>query len=167
MMCIMKTYENVEEVLKDVLEKYGFPEANVEEQKTPEGEFPGKMFVLRVSEEESGFLIGQYGNNLQALQHLARMIVSKKFPELAQSVFCLDVNDYRKKRDQNVVEMARSAAREADREKKSVTLRPMSSYERRLVHMELSKEKNVITRSIGEKEDRRIVVEPITEKKSV
>lgn len=157
----MKTYENIEGVLREVLEQYGFPEASIEEMGGVDGGFPGKVLVVRVPEEESGFLIGQYGNNLQALQHVVRMIVARRFPELSEQVFCIDVNEYRKKRDQNVIDSARSAAREADRERRSVTLRPMSSYERRLVHMELAKEKNVTTRSIGEKEDRRIVVEPI------
>lgn len=157
----MKTYESVKDILREVLEQYGFPEVAIEEENSLEGEFPGKLFILRVSEEESGFLIGQYGNNLQALQHIVRMAIARKLPELAQQTFRVDVNDYRKKRDQNVIDVARSAAREAAREKKSVTLRPMSSYERRLVHMELSKEKNIVTRSVGEKEDRRIVVEPI------
>lgn len=157
----MKTYENIKGVLKEVLERYGFPKVTIEEAGAVDGGFPGKVFVVRVPEEESGFLIGQYGNNLQALQHVVRMIVARRFPELADQAFCIDVNEYRKKRDQNVIDLARSAAREADREKRSVTLRPMSSYERRLVHMELAKEKNVTTSSVGEKEDRRIVIDPI------
>lgn len=162
----MKTYEDVQEFLKELLEIFGFPNITVEEADSSEGEFFEKVFILHVSEEDSGFLIGQFGNTLRALQHVVRMLIAKKFPEYAQQNFRIDVNDYRKKRDQNVVELARSVAREVFREKKEKLLRPMSAYERRLVHMELSKERNVITRSVGEGDDRRIIVEPIVEEQS-
>jgi len=56
--------------------------------------------------------------------------------------------------------MAKNSAQQALNEKRVVVLRPMSSYERRLVHMELSKNIEVITESIGEGEDRRIVIKP-------
>ena len=57
--------------------------------------------------------------------------------------------------------MAKNIANQAIMEKKSFILRPMSPYERRLVHLELSKNKEVSTESIGEGEDRRIVIKPL------
>ena len=108
---------------------------------------------------DSNFLIGQHGINLQALQHLARLIVRKNVPEKIR--FTLDINNYREQKNQSVMQQARQAAEEAVTLGKSVFMTPMSTYERRLVHLELSKNLNVTTESIGEGEDRKIVVKPI------
>jgi spoIIIJ-associated protein len=94
------------------------------------------------------------------------MMIGKMFPDTIGSVLFLDVNDYRKKKDQSVIELARSASRDAEKGGITVTLRPMSAYERRLVHLELSKEKNVITESIGEGNERRIMVRPLAREES-
>jgi spoIIIJ-associated protein len=162
----MKQDKNIASILEELLDKYGFSGVRVEEVISAGGNVPSKTFILHVAEEESRFLIGQFGNNLQALQHIARMMVGKMFPDTMGSVLFLDVNDYKKKKDQSVIELARSASRDAEKEGVAVTLRPMSAYERRLVHLELSKEKNVITESFGEGTERRIVVRPLTRKES-
>lgn len=165
--------ENIEEkksvvsIIEDVLFCYGFPNVRVEEVISSGGNSFSKTFILHTSEEDSRFLIGQYGNNLQALQHILRMIVGKTTKNPMDSVLLIDINDYRRKKEQSVIDLARMVAREAEKEGKSVTLRPMSAYERRLVHMELSKEKNVTTESIGEGDTRRIVVRPINIKEFV
>ena len=157
----MKQDKNIAGVLEELLGMYGFSGVRVEEVLSTGGNTPSKTFILHVSEEESRFLIGQFGNNLQALQHIVRMMVGKMFPDTMGSVLFLDVNDYRKKKDQSVIDFARSASRDAEKSGKSITLRPMSAYERRLVHLELSKEKNVITESVGEGKERRIIVRPL------
>ncbi len=155
-------------ILEELLEKYGFSDVRIEETISSGSNSSSRTFILHVSEDDSRFLIGQYGNNLQALQHIARMMVGKSFPDDSWATFFLDVNDYRRKKDQSVIDLAKTASREAEKEGKVVVLRPMSAYERRLVHLELSKEKNVTTESVGEGDDRRIVVRPlnITETKA-
>lgn len=157
----METHVTVAEVLQEILAQYGFSGAVVEETVSAKNSFPSKTYIVRVAEEDSRFLIGQFGNNLLALQHVARMIVGKKFPELAEEVFFVDINDYRKKKDQSIIDLARTASREAEKSGEPVLLRPMSAYERRLVHMELSKETKVITESVGEGDERRIAVKPV------
>lgn len=117
-------------------------------------------FICNVKTEDSSYLIGQYGVNLQALQHLARVIVRKKAEE--KSDFILDVNFYRKERNESIASLAKNMAEKAVLEKKTVTLRPMSPYERRLVHIELAENKKITTESIGEGEDRQVVIKPIS-----
>jgi len=107
---------------------------------------------------DSNFLIGQHGINLQALQHLARLIVRKHIPEKIR--FTLDINKYRQQKNQSIIEQARSAAQEAISQSRSVFLQPMTTYERRIVHLELSTNSNVVTESIGEGESRKIVIKP-------
>ena len=110
------------------------------------------------TESESNFLIGQNGDNLQALQHLVRLIVRNQTDE--RSRFTLDVNSYKKEKNDSIVYLAKDMAEKTMNERKAMVLRPMSAYERRLVHMELSENKDVITESIGEGEERKIVIKP-------
>jgi spoIIIJ-associated protein len=110
------------------------------------------------TDTDSNFLIGQHGINLQALQHLARLIVRKHIPEKIR--FTLDINKYRQQKNQTIIQQAQQAAREAISQGRSVFMDPMTTYERRIVHLELSKNSEVITESIGEGESRKIVVKP-------
>ena len=115
-------------------------------------------FICNVKTEDSSHLIGQYGVNLQALQHLARVIVRKKTE--IKSDFILDVNFYRKERNESIAILAKNIAEKAVAEKRAITLRPMSPYERRLVHIELAENKNITTESVGEGEDRQVIIKP-------
>jgi len=117
------------------------------------------FFNLETS-EDSNILIGQYGTNLNALQHLARLLVRKKIEE--KTKFVIDVNSYRRQKSQSIIDEAKNAAKQAIAEKKAVVMKPMTAYERRLVHMELSKNDQVYTDSIGEGEERRVAVKPIS-----
>ncbi|NTW26712.1 MAG: KH domain-containing protein [Candidatus Moranbacteria bacterium] len=107
---------------------------------------------------DSNFLIGQHGINLQALQHLARLIVRKHIPEKIR--FTLDINKYRQQKNQSIIEQAKFAAREAISQGRSVFMDPMTTYERRIVHLELSTNPEVRTESVGEGESRKIVIKP-------
>ena len=74
--------------------------------------------------------------------------------------FVLDVNSYRQEKNESVTKMAVEMAEQSLREKRAIVLRPMSAYERRIVHVELAKNKQIATESIGEGEDRKVMVKP-------
>ncbi|HBI33977.1 MAG TPA: hypothetical protein DEA43_03825 [Candidatus Moranbacteria bacterium] len=142
----------------------------IEELLTKMG-FSGKVTIIEstdddsitcdiAAESDSNFLIGQHGINLQALQHLARLIVRKHIPEKIR--FTLDINNYRQQKNQSIVEQAKIAANEAIAQGRSVFMPPMSTYERRIVHMELSQNSQVSTESVGEGENRKVVIKPVT-----
>jgi spoIIIJ-associated protein len=147
--------EIIKETVSELLDKMGF---SCELEIVHEMEAEKENIVCNIKTEESNFLIGQYGVNLQSLQHIARILIRKKTDE--RTNFILDVNFYRKEKSLSIVSLAKNAAQQAIQEKRAVVLRPMSPYERRLVHMELSKNSEVITESIGEGEDRKIVIKP-------
>ena len=149
-----KTTTLIKKTIETLLEKMGFP-GTVSLIETDQDDL---IYTVAIDNENSHLLIGQYGVNLQALQHLARLIVRKQLPEKIH--FSLDVNDYRQQKNQSVLELAHEAAKEAIEKHHSVIMRAMSSYERRLVHVELLKNSEVITESIGEGEERKIVVKP-------
>jgi spoIIIJ-associated protein len=95
---------------------------------------------------------------LQALQHIARLIVRKKTEEKVH--FVLDVNSYRQQKNQTLIQQADEAARQAIDEKRAVIMKPMSTYERRIVHLQLSQNAQVTTESAGEGDERKIIVKP-------
>jgi len=151
--------EIIKTTVGELLAKMGFSCELEIIHETEEGSDLTKDGVTcNIKTEESNFLIGQYGVNLQSLQHIARILIRKKTTEAIN--FILDVNFYRKEKSFSIIALAKSAAQQAIAERKPVVLRQMSPYERRLVHMELSGDATVVTESIGEGEDRRVVVKP-------
>jgi len=149
-----ETEKIIIEKIKEVLEKMTFKDVSIEVLSGKED-----VFVFNVKTEESSFLIGQYGVNLQALQHVVRVVCKNSLPE--KTNFILDINSYRQEKNNSIEIMAREAAEEAIQEKKEVVLRPMTPYERRVVHLELSQNSQIKTESIGEGEGRRIVIRPV------
>lgn len=146
----------IKETVEELLKEMGF---SAQAQINVAGEEDGESIVCNIQVgDDSNFLIGQHGINLQALQHVARLLVRKKTEDKVK--FVLDVNGYRQQKNASIVELASQAAQEAINEKRAVVMKPMSTYERRIVHMELSKNSSIITESIGEGEGRKVVVKP-------
>ena len=112
------------------------------------------------AQKDANFLIGQSGDNLQALQHIARLLVRRKTDDMVK--FILDVNSYKKDQEMSVIDLAKDLAKQAVDEKRTIVMRPMSAYNRRLVHMYLAENNDIKTESIGENGERRVVIKPIS-----
>ncbi|MFA6494789.1 MAG: R3H domain-containing nucleic acid-binding protein [Candidatus Paceibacterota bacterium] len=91
------------------------------------------------------------------LEFLLKMIAKKR----GQPFVFVDINNYRKNREDLIVKLARAAAKKSAGEKKTIPLPPMNAYERRLVHAELAIHPDIKTESEGEGKDRRVVIKPI------
>ena len=143
--------------IKELIDKMGF---SCEVENPSRSEEKEETVIFNIKAEEPNFLIGQHGVNLQSLQHIARILVRKKLS--LKTNFVLDINSYRQEKDNSLVKLARMTADQAIREQRAIVLRPMSAYERRIVHMELSNHGQVKTESIGEGEERKVVVSPLT-----
>lgn len=152
-----KNLKLIRETVEEILAKGGFAVKTEIATSVQDGEENIVCNVLTT--DDSNFLIGQYGMNLQALQHIIRLIVRRKTDDKVK--FVLDVNSYRQQKNEAVVELAKAAVEQALSENRAVVMRPMSAYERRLVHMELSQNEQVVTESIGEGEARKVVVKPV------
>ncbi len=148
--------QEISTIISELIEKMGFS-VIIEIEKDADSEFSALVYNIKTS--DSSFLIGQYGMNLQALQHMIRIIVRKKITDPIN--FILDVNNYRKEKNDSIIHLASAMADEACAKKETITMRPMTAYERRVVHLELSKNKKVKTQSVGDGEDRRISITPI------
>ena len=147
--------EIVKSTIEELVNKLGIV-CEVEADEIEQNE--QKTLILNIKTTESNYLIGQYGVNLQALQHISRVIVRKKTE--ARADFILDVNSYRQEKNESIASLAKNMAEQALTERRAVVLRPMSPYERRLIHLELSKNDQIKTESVGEGEDRRVVIKP-------
>ena len=156
--------EKIKKIIEEFFEKMTI-EAEVEvfPMRESTSVFDGKeekVFSLPVNvrAEEPQILIGERGQTLLEIQHLLKAILKKK---IAEPFFLdLDINDYKKKKSDYLKEMARNLADEVALSKKEKWLSSMPSYERRIIHMELSKRDDISTESVGEEPDRKIVIKP-------
>jgi len=145
--------EKLKELTKELLSKMDF-EAGVEIDASQ-----GEFLTINILSEEAGLLIGQGGENLSALQHVARIIAGKKLGEQPIN-FIVDINNYRRNRVSLLKEMALSLARQVSGDGQEKTLEPMPSYERRIVHLALKDFSGVKTESQGEGQLRRVIIRP-------
>lgn len=136
----------------DILRTLGI-EAAVEEYEGDEGEI-----ILDIVGDDLGLLIGRHGRTLDALQILVSAITNRKL-DLRYPVV-VDVSGYRHRRRIKLEEIARRAADRASRQHRPVELRPMTSFERRVVHMALRDDRRVTTKSEGDEPRRMVVVHP-------
>ena len=115
---------------------------------------------VNLKTEEPQILIGEGGETLLEIQHLLKTILRKKIGGEERFYLDLDINDYKKKKTTYLKEMARGAAEEVVLTKKEKVLPPMSAYERRIIHMELADNPNIVTESIGEEPERSVAIRP-------
>ena len=108
--------------------------------------------------EEPQILIGERGQTLAEIQHLLKAILRRKIAE--QFYINVDINDYKKKKTEYLKEMARSVADEVALSKKERIMGPMPAYERRIIHLELAEREDIVSESIGQEPERRIVIKP-------
>jgi spoIIIJ-associated protein len=120
----------------------------------------GHMYVDIVDgpENDMALLIGRHGQTLEAIQELTRMVVGHRLDERVRVI--VDVEDYRKRQDQQLVDDAREAARQALAEGVEIELDPMNPYQRKLAHDAVADIDGVETTSRGEEPNRYVVVIP-------
>ena len=115
-----------------------------------------------VATPDSAILIGEFGARLLALNHVMKRIVEKNKEE--SSSFMIDINDYQKKRIDDIRAKAHILAERARYFKSAVEMDPMSSYERMIVHAEFTAANDIVTESTGQGRDRRVTIRYSEEK---
>lgn len=140
--------------LKDVLKYFNVGEVTIDEYEGDEGEL-----ILDITGDDLAVLIGRHGKTLEALQFLISAITVRKigfrFPVI------IDVESYKNRQRQKLESLARSSAKKAVSQGRSVKLRPMTPYERRIIHVALRDDPRVETASEGEGMGRHVVVVPV------
>lgn len=118
------------------------------------------LVALNVTGPDLGMLIGRRGEHLSQLQYLASLLINRKLDEWVR--VSLDVEDYKRRREDSLVGLAERVARQVERSGRAIQLEPMPAYERRVIHVALSHEPGIATVSSGEGEQRRVVIQPKT-----
>lgn len=114
--------------------------------------------TFNLSGKGLGVLIGRHGQALDSLQYLLNLAVNRKNDD--KIYFILDVEDYRRRRAEAVIKLARSVAEKAIKTRKEVKLEPMSRHERKIIHTALQDNNRVETHSAGEEPYRYVIVSP-------
>ncbi|MDO5311211.1 MAG: RNA-binding cell elongation regulator Jag/EloR [Clostridia bacterium] len=145
-----KSIEDAKYFATELVHKMGLADAQVT------AENGGVCINVDVSGGRMGLLIGKRGETLNAVQYLTSLYVNKaKNSYIKVNV---DTENYRLKREETLVKLAKSLERRVARDGESVTLEPMSPNERRIIHAALQDSAEVRTFSIGEEPNRKVVV---------
>lgn len=139
--------------LKNMVAAFGVEEPEIEEYEGDDREI-----ILDLVGADLGLLIGRHGKTLDALQTLVAAITTKKVGFRHPVV--IDVEGYRHRRRQKLEEIAQRAADRASRQHTPVRLRPMTAYERRIIHVALRGDKRITTGSEGVDPYRQVIVKP-------
>ncbi|MBO7400224.1 MAG: protein jag [Clostridia bacterium] len=114
--------------------------------------------TIEVKGEGLGLLIGRHGDVLDSLQYLATLTANKGSKGYYR--VSIDVEGYREKRRETLVQLARRMAEKAVKYNRSFALEPMSPYERRIIHSECHDIAGVATYSVGDGADRKVIICP-------
>ena len=104
-----------------------------------------------------GMLIGRRGETLDALQYLTSLVVNKD--NATYKKVMLDTEDYRKKREDTLVKLAKRLAQKTKKSGTKTVLEPMNPYERRILHATLQSDPAIETYSEGEEPFRRVIID--------
>jgi spoIIIJ-associated protein len=110
---------------------------------------------INLSGPDAGIAIGKYGDTIKSMEYLANLMVRQSS---GGSRVRLDSDGYRERRESSLSRLANSAAKDALRSGRTVYLDPMTSWERRIVHIALKDRKDVETHSVGVDPDRKVAI---------
>lgn len=140
--------------LQDILQYFNVGEVTIDEYEGDEGEL-----ILDISGKDMAVLIGRHGKTLDALQFIVSMITVRtigfRYPVI------VDVEGYKNRQRQKLESIAHSSANRAASQHRKVGLRPMTPYERRIIHIALRDDDRVETVSEREGPSRHVVVVPL------
>lgn len=140
--------------LQDILKHFDVGDVTIDEYEGDDGEL-----ILDITGDDLAVLIGRHGKTLDALQFVVSAITVRsigfRYPVI------VDVEGYKNRQRQKLEAIARSSANKAASQHRSVKLRPMTPYERRIVHIALRDDSRVETASEGEGSARHVVVLPV------
>lgn len=149
-------YYKAKELLEEILTAMHFENVSVI------GNLEGSIIKLdaKVDESDTGIAIGKNGACLDSIEFIIRKAIDSRSNNLRVNV---DINNYKRRRDEKIVRLARETAQKVAQSGKSWNLRYMNSYERRLAHEEIAKHRNVASHSEGREPQRYVVVDYVSE----
>ena len=145
------------QVLVELLEKMRI-DAQVNVHRTDDDDDDDPHWMLNVSGKRINRLIGRRGETLSCLQHVVRLICSRRLERRANVI--VDVAGYKTGRSKRLRGLAQRMAKQAVQQGRTITLEPMHANERRIIHLTLRGRHDVLTRSVGEGRTRKVTIVP-------
>jgi spoIIIJ-associated protein len=118
---------------------------------------------LEIKGDQEGILIGRHGRTLDSFQFLINRMVNKRLERPVRVV--LDINDYRKRKTENLKKMAIRIGEKVKNKGQALTIGPFDAHDRRLIHIALKEDPAVRTESLGEGKLKKITIIPTVSKK--
>ena len=151
-----KHHENMQEIETAVKDINKFLNEFLKNSATQKTEIKDFDIYVDITGENLNYLIGYRGETINAIQVLLTTIANKKSSQKIRVY--LDIAGYREKRIKTLEDLAEKLARTVERTRKSVTLEPMTAYERKIIHTKLQNNSKVKTFSKGEEPYRKVVI---------
>lgn len=145
------------QVLVELLEKMRI-DAQVNVHRTDDDDDDDPHWMLNVTGKRINRLIGRRGETLSCLQHVVRLICSRRLERRANVI--VDVAGYKTGRSKRLRGLAQRMAKQAVQQGRTITLEPMHANERRIIHLTLRGRQDVLTRSVGEGRTRKVTIVP-------
>ena len=145
--------ENAKKEIEQFLRKFI---SSVDESLEYDVKIEDSTIKINIDGNASGLLIGYRGETLNSLQVILSSIANKSTKERIQVI--LNIANYKEKREKILEELAEKVSKTVLKTGKNITLEPMNAYERKIIHSKLQNNARIETYSIGEGENRRIVI---------
>ena len=107
---------------------------------------------------QAEYLIGKNGERLRDCEILLSKIISRAEKKRVY----LDINNFKRKKEEELKEIIRKIAQRCNYKKEDASLPPMNAYQRRLVHLEISKYPDLTTESVGQEPERRVIIKSLS-----
>ena len=146
---------SVEDIVKDFLDQV-FKAMDMEVEILIKKDEENHFLDVELKGADMGILIGKRGQTLDSLQYLTNLAVNKHSDHYYKVK--IDTEDYRNRRKETLENLAKNIAYKVKRTKRAVSLEPMNSFERRVIHSALQNDRYVTTHSEGEEPYRHVVV---------
>ncbi len=114
--------------------------------------------VLDIEGDDLGLLIGRRGTTLAALQYIVNVMLTRKMD--SRVIVTVDVEHYHRRREETLQGLAQRMADRVSNSRRPMTLEPMPASERRIIHLALSEDEDVVTGSVGQGDERKVVIRP-------
>lgn len=147
----MKREEQIKKLTEELLLRLDIKGAvNVESQ--------DDTYAVVIETDEAGILIGHHGETLDSLKLILTFLVSRELNEFTR--INLDVSGYRKEREEKLKQMASDIKERVKNSGEAITVPNLTANDRRVIHVFLQEDSEVTTESLGEGENRMLVIKP-------
>lgn len=145
--------EKGKKVLKEILDLMGIKNAEIKAHKKEDD-----VIEMDITSEAGGLIIGKQGQTISSLQYLINRIAKPRDDEKVK--YILDVGGYRMRHQKILEKMANNSAKEVIANKEKIVLDEMNAFDRRIIHMCIKDNPEVMTYSEGEGNFKRVVISP-------